>query len=293
MQLNLHSGESSVELQQATEQGMSATSLLKQITSSSIPLQQLQDFEKVLNCRMKSELIPQVLLIINTSKPKYQPDSKSNESVADLLDFDNSAPPDYCTIKSSANLNEGKTSNQMSTINELLQKLENRLIDMAQLIESRDQLVTEITSKVPIISANSLDLLINQMNSTFFSNSVGGDVPGLFPGASAATSTGFVTVNKYDDIVESTLKPLESIRSQVTDTITQQDSILKDILNLNEIFLNAVKTDAKTVERNIVITKIEQILAKYYHWYAQLNAGLTFYMNLQVIPTFDVFCWTV
>jgi len=67
----------------------------------------------------------------------------------------------------------------------------------------------------------------------------------------------------------------------ISQSLTRQDPLLQEILADNEIFTKNRASDPITTETDKIIKNFEQSVTSSLNIYAQLNAGVTFYSNLQ------------
>jgi programmed cell death 6-interacting protein len=210
-----------------------ATKVLAMMAQGTIPLKQLNMFDSILASSSKSQLIPLATKVVNG-------DSSDHSVVTDLLDVDHHIEP-----------------SASSKLDEVIHELENNLVEVAQLIEQRENMVAESTKLVPITIHTLEARLIER-------HSAGGGRSELLMVADDTIAGG-----------------TEEIKRSMSENISKQEELLKKILKTNEEFAKAVANDKKTVERNLVIGKVEEIMAKFYNWHAKLTAGVTFYINLQ------------
>jgi hypothetical protein len=72
--------------------------------------------------------------------------------------------------------------------------------------------------------------------------------------------------------------------------ISKQNELLREIMTLNDAFVKERQTNAAAIERNAVIQKIEESVAKFSLIHSQITAGVTFYSSLQVRFSTFRFC---
>lgn len=76
-------------------------------------------------------------------------------------------------------------------------------------------------------------------------------------------------------------EPMETLRS----LSSRQSNLLREISEANTTFCNERQTDTLTAERDRTIRFFEEGIAQYFALYSKLNAGTTFYNNIQVNST--------
>lgn len=130
-------------------------------------------------------------------------------------------------------------------------KLEDKLHDMAELIETRTRNVATFKAIVDIDITDATNTALSQSK----------DISALH------------TEN---------LRQASALHSQVMEGVTQQNALLAEIMQLNEAFEKHRVTNTKAVERNKVIQTVEQSVAKFSLIHSQITAGITFYSSLQV-----------
>lgn len=72
--------------------------------------------------------------------------------------------------------------------------------------------------------------------------------------------------------------------TQVEASVTQQDTMLQQILQLNDQFVQSKINDPVAKARNAVIQSLEESVNLFFQVHSQISSGQTFYSNLQVRP---------
>ena len=134
-------------------------------------------------------------------------------------------------------------------------KLEDRLHELAALIEARESSVAALRK---IVSVDITDI------------------------AAAALSSGAQDITAVHN---KNLAEASELQDAVVRGISQQDALLHQILTLNDAFVKDRLTNALAIERNKVIQLVEQSVAKFSLIHSQITAGTTFYSSLQVSLT--------
>ena len=258
-QLNLQSNNNE---NNSNNSSNTATNLLLNLITGQINSTQLIEYEEILTTKNKFDLWN--LLSLNETKTKASAPiidstfSTTSESV-DLLDFDNiieNAPE---------KIPESIMNNNNDNLETIVHELEEKLCELAILIESRDQLLSELNEANNNIINTSIDQLLNAfMNYSIENNQINS-----------------IEI-ELQTIIDRNVTELTNIANNININIQKQDEFLKNILNLNKTFQKLIENDPKIVIRNNIIEKIEIIIAKVYNWFSQLNGGITFYSNLQV-----------
>lgn len=130
-------------------------------------------------------------------------------------------------------------------------KLEDKLHDLAALIEARTQHLATFKAIVAV------------------------DI-------TEATNAALAQCKDVTALHAENLRQAGSLHTQVMEGVTKQNALLAEILQLNEIFEKSRVTNAKAVERQKVIQTVEQSVAKFSLIHSQVTAGITFYTSLQV-----------
>lgn len=129
-------------------------------------------------------------------------------------------------------------------------QLEDKLHDLAELIESRAASVATVKAIVDIDITEATNAALSQSK----------DIAALHG---------------------ENLRQAGALHTQVMEGVTKQNALLAEILQLNEAFEKHRVTNAKAVERNRVIQSVEQSVAKFSLIHSQITAGITFYSSLQ------------
>jgi programmed cell death 6-interacting protein len=145
--------------------------------------------------------------------------------------------------------------------------LEALLVELAQLFEKRAKLVAELRSAAQADMGNLFLASVNR---------------GLNAGGEA---------------LRLELEKLETMKAQITDTNTRQNSLLEQIKGQNQAFVRNRATDRVTAERDAVVTRLEQTSTQFFNLHSQLSAGITFYADLQkrltvLLQGSDDLCYT-
>jgi flagellar hook-associated protein FlgK len=148
---------------------------------------------------------------------------------------------------------EGGSSKKIDTT-----LLEEKLHDMADVVESRDKLVKALKEIV--------DINITEISSNIISSST--------------------YVNYLDAITavhKENLEKAHSIDDEINKGLSVQEQILSEIIKLNDVFVKARDHNPIEVEKSRVIAGIDEHITKYMSMHAQMTAGFTFYSGLQVV----------
>lgn len=194
------------------------------MTSHALTMNDLISYDTIIRASDKSELIPLACKSMKVANP--QP-----TMVADLLDMDHYTPE-----------TTAEASNEISTV---IHTLEEKLVDMARLIETRDEYLAELTTSVPNTIATTVTKLLDRFSA---SNS----------GVTQTTGSGR---SELITIVDDAVAGLTELKAKISATSHQQENILKIVLQLNESFMKAIENDQKTLERNHVIGKVSPFLS--------------------------------
>jgi len=138
-------------------------------------------------------------------------------------------------------------------------KLEDKLHDLAALIEARTQHVATFKAIVAV------------------------DI-------TEATNAALAQCKDITALHAENLRQASALHLQVMEGVTKQNALLAEILQLNEIFEKSRVTNAKAVERQKVIQTVEQSVAKFSLIHSQVTAGITFYTSLQVLFSTKYYC---
>jgi hypothetical protein len=130
-------------------------------------------------------------------------------------------------------------------------RLEDKLHDLAALIEDRTQTVATLKAIVEI------------------------DI-------TEATNAALAQSKDISALHTENLAQAGKLHSKVMEGLSTQNALLAEILSLNEAFERNRLTNDKAVERNKIIQKVEQSVAKFSLIHSQITAGITFYSSLQV-----------
>lgn len=135
-----------------------------------------------------------------------------------------------------------------------LTRLEDKLHDLASLIETRGQDIATLRQivNVDIVEATNAALAKGQDVATLHASNIG---------------------------------IASDLLTQVNAGVTKQDALLAEIMTLNDVFVRNKLTNPLAIERNKVIQVVEQSVAKFSLIHSQITAGITFYTSLQVRVT--------
>ena len=189
--------------------------------------------------------------------------ASSGMDTADLLDLD---------------MNEG---NELMKTTQEATALEDKLLEMAGLIEARDRKMTEVRA------AASRDLTDQLLEAMLSSSSSGASINNS---SSATDKPGVLSekcsnnITACEDIANQHIASVTATVSEVTDYIARQQTLLEEIAKANDAFNHARATDAATVERDKVVKSLEQGISMFFTAHSQLSAAATFYTTLQVPP---------
>lgn len=140
------------------------------------------------------------------------------------------------------------------------QKLEAHLLAIAQLIESRNQIVETFKAKIPNETIV-CDHLLEKMTS--FNGAIGEDIK-------------LQWVQAELDILNPEIKALE-------DSYIKQGELLQQVYQENILFNNARENDPSNIERDRILKSLEQGVSSFFGYQSQLNAGGVFYRDMQVL----------
>lgn len=171
---------------------------------------------------------------------------KQQEACVNLLDFEDDQ--DINAINSTAD---------KDTV-----LLEEKLHELADIIEIRCNNIQMMKS---IIDTDINELSCNLLSKVFLTSTVN-----------------YTTiVDNINSLQNENINKMKLLQEQNQNGFQQQDTLLKDIIILNEKFIKSIQNNPLTIERNKIISKIEQSIAKYLSLHSQLTAGITFYASLQ------------
>jgi hypothetical protein len=187
--------------------------------TNSVSMKEFLICECILGVNQKADLVPLV------TKITKQNVTVSSSTVSDLLDLEHPTSESYA---------------ENSELSVIIQSLEEKLVEMAVLIETRSEHLTALTAAVPKSIVSTTSRLLDRFSSS----------------NSGLNSSGSSTRSELITIVDDSVAELTELKVKISSTSHQQDVILKAILNLNESFAKAIANDHKTVERNLVIGKV-------------------------------------
>jgi hypothetical protein len=130
-------------------------------------------------------------------------------------------------------------------------KIEEKLHKLAELFDTRLKLVNKIKS---FQTMNITD----EVNRVALSN--GGNINSVY--------------DRY-------MNEIRQCKTQIDDTLTKQDELIRGIVKLNESFNRAKEANPLLEEKKKFIENLEEMVELYTRLYAQVAAGQTFYINLQ------------
>jgi hypothetical protein len=130
-------------------------------------------------------------------------------------------------------------------------KIEEKLHKLAELFDARLKLVNKIKS---FQTMNITD----EVNRVALSN--GGNINSVY--------------DRY-------MNEIRQCKTQIDDTLTKQDELIRGIVKLNESFNRAKEANPLLEEKKKFIDNLEEMVELYTRLYTQVAAGQTFYINLQ------------
>eukprot|EP00602_Paraphysomonas_sp_CaronLab_P000755 CAMPEP_0185027374 /NCGR_PEP_ID=MMETSP1103-20130426/12346_1 /TAXON_ID=36769 /ORGANISM="Paraphysomonas bandaiensis, Strain Caron Lab Isolate" /LENGTH=1041 /DNA_ID=CAMNT_0027561333 /DNA_START=105 /DNA_END=3227 /DNA_ORIENTATION=+ len=145
-------------------------------------------------------------------------------------------------------------------------KLERLLIRIADLFQARSDALQALQDQV---SADVSDTFMDLYNK-YIGTGVGG----------ANAEMGLPEDTK-NSIVSAQMAQLEKYVEDVNNTLVEQKEILQNVHEENILFTNARENDPTTLEREKVMKSLEQGMSAYFAMQSQLNAGCTFYRDMQ------------
>ena len=138
-------------------------------------------------------------------------------------------------------------------------KLEGLLSRIAQLFASREEILAGLRAKA---AADCTDALMEQY--------------------SRASAAGPLSDDTKAAIVTSLLSPLDEQVSEIHRSLQEQDDILREVHEENERFVSSRECDPITQRRDELMQTFEQAVSAFFATHSQLNAGSTFYRDMQV-----------
>jgi phage-related minor tail protein len=140
-------------------------------------------------------------------------------------------------------------------------KLEDLLVDIAELIELRNKTLESLKAKTPDESLV-CDRMLEKVNSI-----------------AAATP---LTEEMKQQFIQSELDVFTADLQTMEQTFTRQAELLEQVYQENIFFTNARENDPANVERDRLLKSLEQGTSAYFAYQSQLNAGGVFYRDMQV-----------
>lgn len=142
-------------------------------------------------------------------------------------------------------------------------KLESHLASIAKLFERREEILQELRAKA---SEDCSDSLMDEYNR-------------YMAGAGGVVSLSEDTKSR---ILDTQVSPLQVYMGKLQETLQQQHEILQKVHEENILFNNARENDPATQERDQIMRTFEQGISSFFATHSQLNAGITFYRDMQV-----------
>lgn len=184
----------------------------------------------------------------------------------------------YNTARSSDNIiTETMNDNNFLEAMAILSKSRNEINDSFNrtkpLIDFEDDL-NGITS--PVIDTTQLENYLNQLSSLI-------EIREKFVADISYMTTIDISeiALKGQPSIDEFFHNCEAISADIYHTMDDQSNLLSIIIQLNEVFQKGKEHDPQTIEREKLVTNIEQSISKCFNLNIQLNAGITFYSNLQ------------
>lgn len=137
-------------------------------------------------------------------------------------------------------------------------ELEEHLVKIATLFEAREVAVGKLKTHVSDFDLAATDAFIEAL----------------------AGQTN-LSVEDTEELLRTQLQALEPLTGAVTATLYEQQKVLEDVAQSNNAFNDARTNDPLQKAREDVIKQLEQGMSAYSQSSSQLNAGSTFYMDMQ------------
>lgn len=145
--------------------------------------------------------------------------------------------------------------------------LENKLVEMAQIIDKRQTILAELESiGNKDITQELMDKYVKVANTT---------------GGSAAAAGVADTAVDLSDIITKHLGLTAASLASLAAADDRQTILLREISQASEQFQRACVSDPTILSRNKVIQNLEQTITRFLNVLTQLSAGVTFYSNFQ------------
>jgi hypothetical protein len=144
-------------------------------------------------------------------------------------------------------------------------KLETHLACIAKLFASREATLQELRAQA---AQDCSDALMDEYNKCV-----------------AGTGSVVLSEDVKSHILAAQLAPLDVHVNKLRDTLQEQQEILQQVYEENILFNNARDNDPVTQERDAIMRSFEQGISSFFAMHSQLNAGITFYRDMQVLHT--------
>ena len=224
--------------------------------------QQAQISDNVIKRDLDNSIFIEHLRYLSMSREDISKLLPSVSTSSVLLDLMNDESTGYNNTTGSTN--DGRVNTNI---------LENKLIEMAQIIDSRQSVLAQLeTLGNQDISQELLTTYITSSTDTSATASSNASVTTNSSTNIALTLTEIV--DKHLLIAQDTLNILKT-------SYDRQNILLKDILKCNEDFQKACINDPIILSRNKIIKTLEETIATFFNIITQISAGITFYTNFQ------------
>lgn len=151
--------------------------------------------------------------------------------------------------------------NKPGKLSPIAAQLEEKLHFLAGIFETRQQHVQTLQSLTQVDLLPTIQQILTSDTTT--------SAPASAPTSIAAVHTSYLAQAK--DLV-----------SAVQQLIAQQETMLQQIIHLNEQFIQSKINDPVAKARNVVIQSLEEAVNLFLQIHSQISSGQTFYSNLQV-----------
>jgi hypothetical protein len=210
-----------------------------------------------------------------SQKPRQPPPPPPKE--VNLLDFDDfpssssthsaSVPPPAPSVTS-----PGQANGNQSLLGPDGLKLEEKLHQLAEIFENRIQQVEKLKSY--------LSININEtIQSTLLSSPSSAIASSLSSDSGRSQSTGLSPA--IQEIYDRNLNEVKDLKGAIDNGFHHQDEFISSILQLNDSFTKYKSNNPIIQEKNRFLSLLDEQINKFFSLHSQLNAGSTFYSNLQ------------
>jgi programmed cell death 6-interacting protein len=207
----------------------------------------------------------------SSQKPRQPPPPPPKE--VNLLDFDDfpssssAAPvPPPPSVKSPV------ANDNQSLLGPDGLKLEEKLHELAEIFEYRIQQVDKLKSY--------LSLNINEIiQSTLLSSPSSASAVPSSSSDSGRSQSGLSPA--IQEIYDRNLNDIKNLKGAIDNGFQHQDELISSILALNDSFMKYKSNNPILQEKNRFLTLLDEQINKFFSLHSQLNAGSTFYSNLQ------------